>query len=214
MIPRHEINGVVLAGGQSRRMNTQDGTQVDKGLLLLDERPLVQWVADYMRPVVDTVYISANRHAGTYGRYGCCVPDSPEFGGDAGPLAGVATVMARSTRPWLFVLPVDVPRVPQALFERLSRAVAEGKPAAYACTGQGAHPLCMVVRTELHDDLRAYLLAGGRKVLDWHQRHGAVPVDFGEDAMLFRNINTPDDWRSISTPASVPSYKKEPGRQP
>jgi len=194
MIPRDEIDGLVLAGGQSRRMRSEGGPAVDKGLLLLDGAPLVQWVAQYMKPRVDIVYISANRHLDAYGRYGYCVADDPEFGGDAGPLAGVASIMARSRRPWLLVSPVDVPHLPPELPARLIEAVAGGAPLAYACAGPKAHPLCMLVRRELEKDLRAYLLAGGRKVLDWHRRHGAVPVDFGDGPDLFRNINTPDDW--------------------
>ena len=194
MIPRNKIDGVILAGGQSRRMQVAAAGTVDKGLLMLNDRPLVQWVADYMQPFVNTLYVSANRHLDIYARYGPCVPDDAVFGGDAGPLAGVASAMARSRRPWLFVLPVDVPIVPKDLFPRLLAAVSDGAPLAYARAGRGAHPLCMLVRTDLQSDLRAYLLAEGRKVLDWHRRHGAVAVDFGDDAWLFRNINTPDDY--------------------
>lgn len=196
MISHYEIDGVILAGGRSRRMQGATAGTVDKGLLVLNGRPLVQWVADYMRPFVDTLYVSTNRHLDVYGRYGQCVPDEAEFGGDAGPLAGVASAMARSQRAWLFVLPVDVPSVPQDLFSRLATAVSDGAPLAYACAGRDAHPLCMLVRTDLQGDLRSYLLDNGRKVLDWHRRHGAVAIDFGEDALLFRNINTPDDWQA------------------
>ncbi|MDX3893904.1 molybdenum cofactor guanylyltransferase MobA [Pusillimonas sp.] len=194
MIPRGDIDGLVLAGGRSRRMRAEGGPAVDKGLLMLDGAPLVQWVAQYMKPWVGDVYISANRRLDVYGRYGHCISDDPEFGGDAGPLAGVASVMARSRRPWLLVLPVDVPRLPTELPTRLIEAVGGGAPLAYACAGTKAHPLCMLVRRDLVGDLRTYLLDGGRKVLDWHRRHDAVPVDFGDGPDLFRNINTPDDW--------------------
>lgn len=194
MIARDDIDGLVLAGGRSRRMRGEDGNAVDKGLLELDGAPLAQRVARFLEPWVAALYISANRHLDTYGRYGHCVADDPGFGGDAGPLAGVASVMRQSRRPWLLVSPVDVPRPPAELPRRLIEAVAGGAPLAYACAGGRAHPLCMLVRRDLADDLRAYLLGGGRKVLDWHGRHGAVPVDFGEDPALFRNINTPGDW--------------------
>jgi len=196
MIAREDIAGLILAGGRSRRMQGQDEQAVDKGLLILEGAPLVQWVGEHMKTRVDMIYISANRHLDAYRRYGCCVSDDPEFGEDAGPLAGVASVMAQARQPWLFVLPVDVPRVPPDLFSRLLEAVSGGAPLAYACAGRDAHPLCMMVRSDRYGDLRAYLLAGGRKVLDWHRRHNAVPVDFGDDASLFHNINTPDDWQA------------------
>ncbi len=196
MILRDEIDGLVLAGGRSRRMRGQGGPAVDKGLLMLDGAPLVQWAAQYLAPWTGTLYISANRHLDAYGRHGLCVPDDAEFGGDAGPLAGVASVMARSMRPWLLVSPVDVPRLPDDLPARLAEAVGGKAPLAYACAGGKAHPLCMLVRRDLERDLRSYLREGGRKVLDWHRRHGAMPVDFGDDPGLFRNINTPEDWHA------------------
>ena len=195
-ISTEDIDGLILAGGQSRRMRREGGPAVDKGLLELEGRPLVQWVAQYMQPWVGTLYVSANRSAEQYAHYGVCVADAPEFGGDAGPLAGVATVLAQVQRTWLFVLPVDVPRLPPDLAPRLLQGLSGGAPLAYANTAQGAHPLCMIVRRDLAEDLRSYLLQGGRKVLDWHRRHGAVPVDFGDDPGLFHNLNTPQDWQA------------------
>lgn len=213
MISRRDVDGLVLAGGASRRMQgaserggdeprageqivgaSGGGRPIDKGLLMLEGAPLAQWVARFLAPWVDTVYISANRNHEAYGRYGRCVADDPEFGGDAGPLAGVASVMARSRRPWLLVSPVDVPRLPADMPARLIEAVAGGAPLAYACAGSKAHPLCMLLRRDSMGDLRSYLLGGGRKVLDWHRRQGGVPVDFGDDPALFRNINAPGDW--------------------
>lgn len=194
MIKREDIDGLILAGGRSRRMQGESGAEVDKGLLELDGALLVQRATRFLKPVVNTVYVSANRNTDIYRRYGNCIPDDPVFDGDAGPLAGVASVMAVSRRPWLLVSPVDVPRPPADLPQRLAQAVAGGAPLAYAVAGGRAHPLCMLVSRSLSEDLRAYLLGGGRKVLDWHERHGAVPVNFGDDAMPFSNINTPDDW--------------------
>ena len=49
------ITGVILAGGQGRRMGG-----VDKGLQNLNGRPLVQWVLARLTPQVDTVLINAN----------------------------------------------------------------------------------------------------------------------------------------------------------
>ncbi|WP_397473454.1 molybdenum cofactor guanylyltransferase MobA [Pusillimonas sp.] len=203
MIKREDIDGLILAGGRSRRMRAESGPEVDKGLLELDGALLVQRAARFLEPVVSTVYVSANRSPDIYGRYGRCIPDDPIFGGDAGPLAGVASVMAVSRRRWLLVSPVDVPRPPSDLPQRLAQAVAGGAPLAYAFAGGRAHPLCMLASRELSEDLRAYLLRGGRKVLDWHERHGAVPVDFGDDAALFSNINTPADWQAAGGKPAV-----------
>ena len=196
MVKREDIDGLVLAGGQSRRMRGATEAAVDKGLLELDGTLLVQQVARFLEPAVNTVYISANRNQAIYSRYGNCIPDDPGLGVDAGPLAGVASVMAVSRRRWLLVSPVDVPRPPVDLPQRLMQAVANGAPLAYAFAGGRAHPLCMLVSRDLLEDLRAFLLDGRRKVLEWHDRNGAVAVDFGDDTAAFSNINTPADWHA------------------
>ncbi|MEQ4583771.1 MAG: NTP transferase domain-containing protein, partial [Pantoea agglomerans] len=46
------LTGIILAGGQGRRMGGQD-----KGLVQLDGRPLYQHVLERLRPQVDIVMI-------------------------------------------------------------------------------------------------------------------------------------------------------------
>src|SRR5438132_11084136 len=55
------ITGVILAGGQGRRMGT-----IDKGLVPLDGRPMVAHVLDRLRPQVDEILINANQHRAEY----------------------------------------------------------------------------------------------------------------------------------------------------
>lgn len=196
MIAREHIDGLILAGGQSRRMRTQ-GSNIDKGLLELGGKPLVHHVARFLRPWVNHLYISANRHLDIYGQYGQCVSDDPVFGADAGPLAGVASVSVVTARPWLLVSPVDVHTFPADFPARLIQEVSRGALSAYACADGRPHPLCMLVHRDLGADLRDYLQGGGRKVLDWHERRGAVPVDFGANGALFGNINTAADWQVV-----------------
>lgn len=59
-----QIIGVVLAGGKATRMGK------DKGLQLLNGKPLWQHVADTLAGQVMTMAISANRHRDVYQRSG------------------------------------------------------------------------------------------------------------------------------------------------
>ena len=56
-----DITGLLLAGGRGRRMGG-----ADKGLLLLDGKPLALHTLRRLRPQVATVLISANRNAAFY----------------------------------------------------------------------------------------------------------------------------------------------------
>ncbi len=83
---------------------------VDKGLIELDGRPLVQWVAEALRPQVAILLISANRHRERYAKLGWPVLADHAVGALAeqatatdrpyqhqsfqGPLAGIATALA------------------------------------------------------------------------------------------------------------------------
>lgn len=55
------FTGVILAGGQGSRMGGQD-----KGLLMMQSKPLYQHVLQRLRPQVDIVLISANRNIDRY----------------------------------------------------------------------------------------------------------------------------------------------------
>src|SRR5438876_1412304 len=82
-----QVSGIVLAGGQGRRMGT-----VDKGLQLLRGKPMVEHVLERLAPQVDSLIINANQNPDSYATlaepFGArIVPD--RIGGFAGPLAGL-----------------------------------------------------------------------------------------------------------------------------
>ena len=59
----HDVTGIVLAGGQGRRMGG-----VDKGLVELDGQPMVAHVLARLAPQVGDVLINANQNAERYAR--------------------------------------------------------------------------------------------------------------------------------------------------
>lgn len=100
------ITGVVLAGGRATRMGG-----VDKGLQLLNGRPLWRHVADSLEPQVGRLVISANRnleywHTSGYAVYRDTQADFP------GPLAGMLAVMQQVDSPWFVFCPCDTPFIP------------------------------------------------------------------------------------------------------
>lgn len=207
MIPRHDITGLVLAGGRSSRMQRGSGNDIDKGLLLLNGMPLVEHAVRHLQPYVDSVLISANRHLDDYARYGRVISDSPCFGEYAGPLAGIATALQLIATPWMFVLPTDVAGLPDDLVSRLSHvAYNSDSRLIYAKFGSHDQPLCAMMRTSLRQPVRDFLEQGGRRVHEWMANHNAQIVSFQEPTSGVVNINTPEDlWRAHPTmPNSAP----------
>ena len=187
-LPPTQITGLVLAGGQGRRMGG-----ADKGLMDFRGKPLAAWAVAGLKPQVGSVLISANRNREIYETLGAKVlPDLlPDF---PGPLAGLHAGLTRATTPWLAACPCDTPFLPPDLVARLAFALSQSAaPLAVARLGGRPQPAFMLCRKEVLGSLAAWLQAGERRVAAWQQSLGALPVDFDDCPAAFANFNTPED---------------------
>ena len=76
------ISSIILSGGRATRMGG-----VDKGLISLQNQPLILHVISRLQPQVDEIFINANREITQYEAFGYDVlqDENQDF---AGPLAG------------------------------------------------------------------------------------------------------------------------------
>lgn len=187
------VTGVVLAGGRGRRLGGRD-----KGLARLHGRPLVEHVLERLAPQVAAVRISANRNRAAYRAYGYPV-DADALPGYAGPLAGLATALARARTPWVLTAPCDVPYLPLATRQRLQRACrAQGAEAAVARAGGRRQPAVALVARRHRPDLAAYLASGGRCLGDWLDRLAPAEADLEDVAAQLANVNTPAELAALA----------------
>lgn len=193
-VARADITGLVLAGGQGRRMGS-----VDKGFVELDGRPLVSHVIARLAPQVATLVINANRSAERYAAYGYpVVPDA--IGGFAGPLAGLHAGLAAATTPFVATSPCDSPFLPGDLVARLAGAFdAQAIDIAVARTFAQPHPVFALARRALLPHLAQFLERGGRKIDAWYASLPMVEVAFDDEADAFRNINTPAELAATAS---------------
>jgi molybdopterin-guanine dinucleotide biosynthesis protein A len=184
-VARDAITGVVLAGGQGRRMGG-----VDKGWVEMDGRPLVAWVLERLAPQVAGVVINANQNLDRYAALGHpVVPDA--VGGFAGPLAGLHAALGVASTPWVVTVPCDSPFLPADLVARLAGAAARADATlAVARTFEQPHPVFALVRRDVRPHLDAFLAGGGRKIDAWYATLPVAEVSFDDEADAFRNINT------------------------
>ena len=180
-----QVTGIVLAGGQGRRMGG-----VDKGLKLLRDRPLVQWVLERLGPQVQEVLLNANQNLGAYSAFGCrVVPDA--IAGFAGPLAGLQSGLTAAQHELVVTVPCDSPFLPTDLVARLEDAlVRTDADLAVAKTGNQPHPVFCLCRRTLLPHLTAFLESGGRKIDAWYATLKVAEVPFDDEAAAFSNINT------------------------
>lgn len=178
------ITGLVLAGGQGRRMGG-----VDKGLQVFRGQPLAAHAIACLAPQVAHLIVSANRNLNAYAAFGHpVVGDS--VAGFAGPLAGLHAGLAACGDDKLVTVPCDSPHFPLDFVARLDAALeATAADIALPRAGGRLQPAFLLCRRALLADLAAYLAGGGRRMQEWIGRHAHVAVDFA-DAADFANINT------------------------
>lgn len=187
-----EVTGLILAGGQGRRMGGQD-----KGLVTLAGKPLVSFVHERLTGQVAEVMISANRHLDDYRRLGGRVVSDGEAGYH-GPLMGIYSGLRAATTPWVMVVPCDTPLLPPDLVAQMAGAMGRHH-IAVAHDGERLHPVVMLLQRRLAADLGHALAAGERKIRCWIERHPWIPVQLPGGADAFINLNTEEDKQWLET---------------
>jgi molybdopterin-guanine dinucleotide biosynthesis protein A len=191
MFPLEDCDGVVLAGGRSRRMGEDKyGLAWPNGPTLgeYQRRQLAQCVRG-------RVWVARGRHPLTRPEE---LPD-PEPG--EGPLAGILAAMEVSTASRLAVVPVDVPGAAPAAFFWLGRAqeadLAHGGlrlVVAQAADGR-LQPLVGLWPVALRAGLYTYLAQGGRRVVEFVERQDPMVVRLPPSIQLV-NLNTPAELKA------------------
>lgn len=187
--------GLILAGGQARRMGGGD-----KALIEIGGRTILSRVIETLHPQTSGLAINANGDPARFASAGLPViaDDVQDF---AGPLAGILAGLdhlatASPQTEWMVSVPGDCPFLPRDLVARLHAVrVAEDKPLACAQSGDWRHPVAALWPVRLREDLRKALREENlRKIEVWTARHG-IAIARWPDAPVdpFFNVNTPED---------------------
>ena len=164
---------------------------LDKPLLRLGERTLLEILADRLASQIDCVAISANGDPRRFAGYAVLADDLPGQGPLAGVLAGLRWAAAQGCTA-LLTVPGDTPFVPPDLATRL------WPPAATACSGGRAHHAVALWPVGCGDALAEHLSRStSRSVAGFARTLDSRAVDFRIGTIdPFFNVNTPDDLRA------------------
>jgi molybdenum cofactor guanylyltransferase len=199
MPSKSSIAGLLLAGGQSRRMGGGD-----KCLRDLGGRALLARIIERAAPQSGPMMLNANGDGARFVDFG--LPVVPDVVGDhAGPLAGVLTGLewaAGQGCDWVASFACDAPFLPLDLVERLFVGVAEGQ-ADMACARSGGRdqPVFGLWPVRLAGDLRRAVVDEDiRKVDVWTARYRLAHADFDVTPVdPFFNVNRPEDFARAET---------------
>lgn len=201
MIEKTNILGILLAGGQARRMGGGD-----KCLLPLGGKTLLQRSIAKAQPQVDQLVLSANGNSLRFARSRLpVVADAyPEF---LGPLAGIHSGIqwAKQHRPnteWLASFACDTPFFPENLVAQLAEAAEQDSAlVTVAASNDRLHPIFALWHSSLFDALTKTLESANIPPLaQWIEQQSYVQVDFPcETYDPFFNINRPQDLYDAET---------------
>ena len=182
------VSGLILAGGRGSRVDGQD-----KGLISFQGQPLIERQLNWLNSQVSEILISANRNLDQYTHYGHPVirDQRTSF---PGPLEGIFQGLADCTSEWLFVVPVDVPFLPENLIPHLFAEIKPGERAIYLKSQEREHYLLLLIHKSLSEALKRYNDSGQKRVRDFLHSVGARGVDLGIPETRFANLNQLDDF--------------------
>jgi molybdopterin-guanine dinucleotide biosynthesis protein A len=181
------IYGLVLAGGQSRRMGQ------DKAALRRGGRSQLEHVVDLLEGVTARVYVSARRSQ----------QDDPvrsrfrqivDRYDDLGPVAGILSALeAHPGHDWL-VVACDLPNLDRGTLEFLLENRSATRPfTAYRSSHDGLpEPLCAIYRAGSEAIIRRFVddgIACPRKIMI----RSDTELLAQPDPRALDNVNTPDD---------------------
>lgn len=186
------ISALILSGGRATRMGG-----VDKGLVIFQQKPLIQHVIERLTSQVDEIIINANREIKLYQSLGYPVlqDETADF---IGPLAGFNLGLQHAKHDYLLTVPCDSPLLPLDLAQRLHSSLLTNNADVAVATSDGdAHPVFSLCKKSVLPSLTSYLQQGGRKVSAWQKSLHYTEVDFSDNSDAFYNLNTFEDLTAL-----------------
>ena len=190
----NNILGVILAGGQSRRMGR------DKSFIKLNGKTLIEHTIIKVKKFLPNLIIISNENKNEIMKYGIDLVNDC-LGKNQGPLIGVMTAMKyikdnKKNFDWIATFPCDTPFFPELLMKKFIDNSKSKKSLLYFASSKGQrHNVFGLWSLKLYDKLHDDIVnKNSRKVEDWAEQNDVQRIEFSfEKDDPFFNINTEED---------------------
>jgi molybdopterin-guanine dinucleotide biosynthesis protein A len=189
-----QLQGFILAGGESRRMGS------DKSRLRIENQTFIDRIAATLAGITDSITLVGARYA--HPGFQTVADVYPGWGA----LGGLHAALAACERDWAIVVACDLPFVTPELFESLASLRADHDSVVPLQPDGRPQPLAALYRAVLCRERASELIqTGHRRPLDLLQLVNTRWVPFSELTNLpqaekfFVNINTPEDYDEATT---------------
>jgi len=185
------MNGIILAGGENRRMGA------DKAFLNIDGRPMIEHILALFAGLFNKTIVVTNAPE-RYRKYGV------EVTSDAfdirGPLTGIYSGLLRSTDEYNFIAACDMPFLNPRLILYMQTIVV-GQDAVVPTFNGLLEPLHAIYRRGLLPIMEAQIRRQDRRIrglFDHIQVRYVTEeeiIRFDPQKRSFRNLNTPEEYK-------------------
>lgn len=188
------VKGVVLTGGQSRRMGE------NKALLPINGEPMISLVIKELKQLTSEVMIIAN-DKDTYSFL--TEPIHKDIHERLGPLAGIESAMTHANTDWLIVSACDTPFISSEVYTHLL-SNKDGYDVVVPVFGGRTHPLAGVYHISCLPFIQENISKKNLRMMDLlHDMNTNYIEDleghFAKEALSrhFLNINKPNQYESL-----------------
>jgi molybdopterin-guanine dinucleotide biosynthesis protein A len=185
-----QVTGVILAGGQSRRMGR------DKAFLPFGKGLLIERVIEVVQQVTADVILITNTPE-RYQRFG--LPMFSDVIAEAGSLGGIYTGLVSAKTPYSLCLACDMPFVKPTFLRFLCRTAAEAD-VVIPRNAEDFQPLCAVYSQVCRDPIRHKIEVGQLKITGFFDQVSVRVIDgdllarYDPHDFMFFNANTPEEY--------------------
>ncbi|GAI20867.1 unnamed protein product [marine sediment metagenome] len=185
-VMQEQATAIIMAGGDSRRMG------MDKSVLAINGKPMVEIIAEQLRTSFSQTLISAN-DAEKFAFLGLqIVPDRIQ---GQGPLMGIASALEASANEVNFVVACDIPHIDLAYVRKMLSRAKGADIVIPRSRDKEYEPLFAVYHKSALEAINKVLRTGGRKISDVFTRCKVRYIELKADS--FANLNTKAEYEEF-----------------
>lgn len=188
MIDKRDLTGIILAGGKSSRMGT------DKGFLLLNNKPFVQYSIDALKPLVsEIIIVSDNSKYDVFG-----LKRINDITKNAGPVAGICSGLKASSTNHNLILSCDIPLINSQILKQLINAIDETSEIIQVESNGKSMPLIAIYKKQIIHTFNSLLQANERRLRIAIQSCKSKNILLKKEHELSTmNVNTKNEFKAV-----------------
>lgn len=188
MINKTNITGIILAGGKSSRMGT------DKGFLMLNNKPFVQYSIDALQPLVSEILIVSDNTDYDVFR----LKRINDMTKNAGPVAGICSGLEASSTEYNLILSCDIPLITSEILQKLIDNIDDDSQIIQAESQGKSMPLIALYKKDVANTFDAFLKNDERRLRVAIKRCISKNIILEkEHEFSTMNVNTQNELKSV-----------------